>query len=317
MDTFVGSLFSAGFAGILVWWMMRRDASQTPGSSTAVSGVNQVSHVPTTEAEIKQLQAAIDDLMAALEDRADSAAQRLTDTIAAAQAAQALLDRSLTSLVENRPAATAPEPASQASSGAPGIRFDTVSAASMPEGARMGALPHVGVPTADVASSDDRESSGAAGTRVGEVSGGAMSDGRRTAALSHSGAESSVSAGVRNSVEIARRTGLPRGEVELILNLQKVDTAPSSRPGPEEDPAAPSKPLAVAGDMPLLDDSDSVADLVPRVVNEAVPVLDDRYAAIYAVVAAGITNTVEIARRTGLGRGEVELHMGLHARNVL
>ena len=47
------------------------------------------------------------------------------------------------------------------------------------------------------------------------------------------------------------------------------------------------------------------------------PAEDDRYAAIYAMLASGVTNSTEIARRTGMGRGEVELILGLRARNVL
>ncbi len=64
------------------------------------------------------------------------------------------------------------------------------------------------------------------------------------------------------------------------------------------------------------EESESAQDVEPGAV-PAEPPEDSRYAAIYALVASGVTDSIEIARRTGLGRGEVELHMGLHARNVL
>lgn len=41
---------------------------------------------------------------------------------------------------------------------------------------------------------------------------------------------------------------------------------------------------------------------------------DGRYAPVYALAEAGETDLSEIARRTGLGRGEVELVLALRAR---
>ena len=43
---------------------------------------------------------------------------------------------------------------------------------------------------------------------------------------------------------------------------------------------------------------------------------DDRYAPALALAAAGVTDLTEIARRTGLGRGEVELLLTLRARRA-
>jgi hypothetical protein len=130
-----------------------------------------------------------------------------------------------------------------------------------------------------------------------------------------------VARGITNSVEIARETGLTRGEVELILTLHNLHIAPGregfapaytiSTPPPERQPDALDTTWAPS----------SSAEAAPRPEQpEPEPVSinpDDRYAPIYALIAAGITDSVEIARRTGLGRGEVELHMGLHARKVL
>ena len=44
---------------------------------------------------------------------------------------------------------------------------------------------------------------------------------------------------------------------------------------------------------------------------------DPRHAPLYALLDQGITDPVEIARRTGLGRGEVELILSLRARRAL
>ena len=46
------------------------------------------------------------------------------------------------------------------------------------------------------------------------------------------------------------------------------------------------------------------------------PEADDRYAPALALAAAGVADPVEIARRTGLGRGEVELLLNLRARRA-
>ena len=142
-----------------------------------------------------------------------------------------------------------------------------------------------------------------------------------------------VARGVTNSVDIVRQTGLTRGEVELILTLHNLHIAP----GPPLQPVAAAVPVepapAVAPNAGAVEKESVEAGYKPMAVMagsnppaaataSAAPspppnTPDDRYAAIYALIAAGVTDSVEIARRTGLGRGEVELHMGLHARNVL
>lgn len=42
---------------------------------------------------------------------------------------------------------------------------------------------------------------------------------------------------------------------------------------------------------------------------------EERYAPVYALADSGVTDAGEIARRTGLGQGEVELTLGLRARS--
>ncbi len=44
---------------------------------------------------------------------------------------------------------------------------------------------------------------------------------------------------------------------------------------------------------------------------------DPRHASAYALVDAGTTDPVEIARQTGLGRGEVDLILSLRARRAI
>ena len=50
--------------------------------------------------------------------------------------------------------------------------------------------------------------------------------------------------------------------------------------------------------------------------SSAEPAEDDRFAPARALAAAGVTDPTEIARRTGLGRGEVELLLNLRARRA-
>ena len=47
------------------------------------------------------------------------------------------------------------------------------------------------------------------------------------------------------------------------------------------------------------------------------PLPDPRFQPVYALLASGITDPVEVARRTGLGRGEVDLILSLRDRRAL
>ncbi len=49
----------------------------------------------------------------------------------------------------------------------------------------------------------------------------------------------------------------------------------------------------------------------------AEPLPDPRYEPVYTLLAAGVADPAEIARRTGLGRGEVELILSLRDRRAL
>ena len=54
---------------------------------------------------------------------------------------------------------------------------------------------------------------------------------------------------------------------------------------------------------------------LPKPVSEPQP--DPRYQPVYDLLAAGIFDPIEIARQTGLGRGEVDLILSLRGRRAL
>ena len=81
----------------------------------------------------------------------------------------------------------------------------------------------------------------------------------------------------------------------LARRLDAVERAAASGPRVPP-PAAPPVPDAA---------------LVP-----ADPLPDPRHEPVYALLASGVTDPVEIARRTGLGRGEVDLILSLRDRRA-
>ena len=58
----------------------------------------------------------------------------------------------------------------------------------------------------------------------------------------------------------------------------------------------------------------SRTEFIPEPMPEPVP--DPRYAPVYALLQAGVTDPIEIARQTGLGRGEVDLILSLRERRA-
>ena len=113
----------------------------------------------------------------------------------------------------------------------------------------------------------------------------------------------------------------------LVTSLaQRVDAveAAVSKNGPAAEPA-PSRPAAEpAPSRPAAEPAPSrpAAEPAPSrpAENDAIlhaePAPDPRYAPVYALLDAGIFDPVEIARRTGLGRGEVELLLSLRGRHA-
>ena len=55
---------------------------------------------------------------------------------------------------------------------------------------------------------------------------------------------------------------------------------------------------------------------VPEPAPEPAGQPDPRYAPVYALLNAGISDPVEIARQTGLGRGEIDLILSLRGRRA-
>lgn len=54
----------------------------------------------------------------------------------------------------------------------------------------------------------------------------------------------------------------------------------------------------------------------PVIAPRPAPEADPRHQPVFALLAQGVTDPAEIARQTGLGRGEVDLILSLHARRA-
>ncbi len=88
------------------------------------------------------------------------------------------------------------------------------------------------------------------------------------------------------------------------------------------EPFVPAPPMPA---MPSVLPMPSVSPLPSMPLPPAVPVInaappdtppDPRYAPVYALLAAGVSDPAELARRTGLGRGEVDLILSLQSRRA-
>lgn len=60
----------------------------------------------------------------------------------------------------------------------------------------------------------------------------------------------------------------------------------------------------------------SSSERMTRAAAEAASAPDPQYAPVYALLDEGVTDAQEITRRTGLSRGEVDLILGLRARQA-
>lgn len=74
--------------------------------------------------------------------------------------------------------------------------------------------------------------------------------------------------------------------------------------------AASSEPLVPPPAFPFAPDLSPAAQ-----PSDSLP--EPRYEPVYALLASGVADPVEIARRTGLGRGEVDLILSLRDRRTL
>lgn len=110
---------------------------------------------------------------------------------------------------------------------------------------------------------------------------------------------------------------LPRfSEVGALLAASSVTAAPTAAmPIQTEAPAdAPRATVARREERAAALEEWGEAARPPA---ETAPAADPRQAALDALLEAGITDPAEIVRRTGLGRGEVDLILSLRARRAL
>ena len=72
---------------------------------------------------------------------------------------------------------------------------------------------------------------------------------------------------------------------------------------------------------PFSDPVTSFGSTIPEPISQPKPERpaepDPRYGPVYALIDTGISDPVEIARQTGLGRGEVDLILSLRGRRAL
>lgn len=102
----------------------------------------------------------------------------------------------------------------------------------------------------------------------------------------------------------------------LARRLEAVERGAAARqpvPQPEAVPPQRRSEPAPAEPLPAMPSPAEPAFLEPR--HAATP--DPRYAPVYALLDAGVVDPVEIARQTGLGRGEVDLILSLRGRRAL
>ena len=110
--------------------------------------------------------------------------------------------------------------------------------------------------------------------------------------------------------------------VEARLPKPKVPNAAVAKPAVELGPVIvpdpvtapePAAELPVAAE-PLYETPHILVVAAREVIPEPPP--ETRYAPVYALLALGLSDPVEIARQTGLGRGEVDLILSLRDRRV-
>ncbi len=96
--------------------------------------------------------------------------------------------------------------------------------------------------------------------------------------------------------------------VEARLPNLRASKMPPAKPEPASEEAITFVSLPETVPAPEAVPAPAVAPELP---------LDTRYAPVYALLASGLSDPAEIARRTGLGRGEVDLILSLRGRRAL
>ncbi|BDI34382.1 hypothetical protein CCAX7_64330 [Capsulimonas corticalis] len=307
-----------GFTAIL-WWLARRDLTARASRLRASSS-----------AEVDRLRETVEALTTALEERVTNEEKRLSALIAEARSLQSPLTASdgavpaehpvaevlaappIMEIPAAQPVAVTPvaDPAAQASAAPEIVEEPAPTPAPVAAAAVIEPLVEtVAVTDAPVeaASTDTKAASAPEPETPSEPPSPLhqqILESERRAAL----VRAQLAIGLTDAIEIARRTGLPRGEVELLIGLRALRIEPNTPLSVSLNAAdtAVKAPPAASAPEPSASEPEK-----PE------PEEDDRYAAIYAMLASGVTSSTEIARRTGMGRGEVELILGLRARNVL
>jgi hypothetical protein len=317
-------------ATVVLLWIARRDLSARSAHL----------HAPAAE-EMERLRATVEELTSALEERAEAAEKRLNDRIAAAEA----LAVSAPTSASAAPRISAAESGAKSPNAAPSsnptkspVAPPSISLIPSPAAEPPFIVASLVTPTVD---SPDRESPGIA------------QDLPTVDTDRYDSVFALLDAGVTDPLEIAHRTGLMAGEIEVVLRLApSISTGGTPAPTAAEETTEP--PLFAAAEEEPSFETES-ADLDASPVNldftgiqsmpappEAPPLQvapmktmtveaasngagekassateeDERYAQIYSLVALGISDSTEIARRTGVGRGEVELILSLRARRM-
>ena len=85
---------------------------------------------------------------------------------------------------------------------------------------------------------------------------------------------------------------------------------------PASDPPRLTEAPAERGGDLLAAAPSAPAPSAPVTAPRLAPEADPRHQPVFALLAEGVTDPAEIARRTGLGRGEVDLILSLHARRA-
>lgn len=115
----------------------------------------------------------------------------------------------------------------------------------------------------------------------------------------------------RHTPVIAEWTELQAAVNSLIVDLERRATMTEQRVSAAEQHLRSLAGLLVAGDMDEARDF-PIAAPMGGVIEEAPQ--DERYSAVYALADSGVTDAREIARRTGLECGEIELILTLRVR---
>lgn len=95
-----------------------------------------------------------------------------------------------------------------------------------------------------------------------------------------------------------------------------VETRSEHQPRPNETPITLGGISDVLRPAPIPSHTVAPLDRATAYEKEDLSV-DERYRPILRMIAEGVTNPSEIARRTGLGRGEIELFLTLRERNAI